>query len=311
MPHAPLPTEEQLERVREVIGATALKHAGRIEAGVGCTMDVLSEGSNRLVLRRYGPSYQARGEDAAARETRALELLQRSNIPAPAPIWIDTEGVFDEQAIVTSFVAGEPDLTPSNPFEWADQLAGTLARIHDIRLDDDDRRLFPPSAGEDERRILEDLEQVLVHPLGEDLLRHRLMLDDRRVEANYVFSHTDYWPGNTLWKNGELAAVVDWEAPATNERAMDVAYCSIDIRYQGMDKVADRFVTAYEEASGESLPNLDYWEAVALCRPLPDIGRWAPAWQKLGLNVGEEQLREAHSSLIERSLEQSLRPKPS
>lgn len=307
MPYAPLPTEEQLQRVREVLGASSLTHAARIETGLGCTMDVLSEGSNRLVLRRYGPWYDARGEDAAARETRALELLQRSNIPAPAPIWIDTDGVFEEQAIVTSFVAGKPDLTPSNPFDWADQLANTLARIHDIRLDDSDRDLFPPSAGEDERRILEDLEQVLVHPLGEDLLRHRLMLDDRRVEASYVFSHTDYWPGNTLWKDDRLAAVVDWEAPATNERAMDVAYCSIDIRYQGMDKVADRFINAYQEASGETLPNLDYWETVALCRPLPDIGRWAPAWQKLGMNLSEDQLRDVHSSLIAKSLETSLR----
>ncbi len=307
MQYAPLPTEDQLERVREVIGAESLVHAGRIETGVGCTMDVLSEGSNRLILRRYGPWYDERGEDAAARETRALELLQRSNIPAPAPIWVDTDGVFPEQAIVISYVKGEPDLTPSNPFDWADQLATTLARIHDVRLDDADREFFPPSAGEDERRILEDLEQVLEHPLGEDLLRHRLILDDRRVEATYVFSHTDYWPGNTLWDDGRLAAVVDWESPATNERAMDVAYCSIDIRYQGMDKVADRFVATYVETTDESLPNLDYWEAVALCRPFPDIARWVPAWKKLGLDVTADQLRETHSSLIERSLALSLR----
>lgn len=307
MQYAPQPTEDQLERVREVIGAGSLVHKRRIESGLSCTMDVLSEGGNRLVLRRYGPWYDDRGEDAAARETRALELLQKSNIPAPAPIWIDTEGVFAEQAIVTSFVDGDPDLTPSNPFDWADQMANALSRIHDIRLDDDDRESFPPGAGEDERRILEDLEQVLEHPLGEDLLRHRLLLDDRRVVAGHVFSHTDYWPGNTLWDEGELVAVVDWEAPATNERAMDVAYCSIDIRYQGMDKVADRFIATYEETSGESLPNLDYWEAVALCRPLPDISRWVPAWQKLGLNVSEDQVRKTHSELIERALALSLR----
>lgn len=307
MQYAPLPTEDQLARVCEVIGADSLVHKRRIESGLSCTMDVLSEGGNRLVLRRYGPWYDERDEDAAARETRALELLQRSNIPAPAPIWIDTDGVFEEQAVVTSFVEGDPDLTPSNPFDWADQLANTLSRIHDIRLDDGDRELFPPGAGEDERRILEDLEQVLEHPLGEDLLRHRLLLDDRRVEAGHVFSHTDYWPGNTLWDEGKLVAVVDWEAPATNERAMDVAYCSIDIRYQGMDKVADRFIATYEEAIGESIPNLDYWEAVALCRPLPDISRWVPAWQKLGLNLSEDQVRKTHSELIERALALSLR----
>ncbi len=43
---------------------------------------------------------------------------------------------------------------------------------------------------------------------------------------------------------------------------MDVAYCSLDIRYLGMDKVADRFVGGYREASGDPLPNLALWEAV-------------------------------------------------
>lgn len=302
MQYAPLPTEDQLQRVCEVIGASSLVHSRRIESGLGCTIDVLSEGPTRLILRRYGPWYDDRGEDAASRETRALELLQRNNIPAPAPVWIDTDGVFEEQAIVTSFIPGEPDLTPSNPFDWADQLARVLVRIHDIRLDEADLELFPPGAGEDENRILENPEQVLEHPLGEQLLRHRLILDDRRVDTTPVFSHADYWPGNTLWKNGDLVAVIDWEAPATNERAMDVAYCSLDIRYQGMDKVADRFITAYREATGDPLVNLAYWEAVALCRPMPDIARWVPAWHNMGLGVSEDQVRATHSELIERAL---------
>lgn len=287
------------------MGAGSLVHSHRLEAGLGCTMDVLMEGSTRLVLRRYGPWYAERGENAAARETRALELLQRSNIPAPAPIWIDTDGVFDEQAIVTSFVPGAPDLSPSDPFDWAEKLAATLSRIHDIRLDDDDLPVFPPGAGEDERRILQNPEQVLEHPLGEKLLRQRLMLDDRRLETEAVFSHTDFWPGNTMWDKGELTAVIDWESPATGDRAMDVAYCSLDIRYLGMDKVADRFVTAYRETAGEDLDNYRYWEAVGLCRPMPDIARWVPAWKAMGRSISEEQARTRHSELIEQFLNEA------
>lgn len=302
MQYAPPPTEEQLRRVREVIGVSSLVHSHRIESALASTMDVLSDGTHRLVLRRYGPWYDQRGEDAASRETRALELLQRNNIPAPAPIWVDTEGVFAEQAIVISFVHGAPDLTPANPFNWADQLATTLARIHDIRLDTVDLGLFPPGAGEDEKRILEQPEQLLEHPLGEKLLRRRLTLDDRRVDATPVFSHTDYWPGNTLWNDGRLVAVTDWEAPATNDPAMDVAYCSMDIRYQGMEKVADRFLATYKETTGESLPNLSYWEAVALCRPMPDIAKWIPAWRHMGLKLTEDQARRAHTELVEKAV---------
>ncbi len=305
MQYAPPPTEEQLERVRDGLGANSLIWSHRIEGGLGCTIDVLTEGSTRLVLRRYGTWYGERGEDAAARETRALELLQRANIPAPSPIWIDTDGVFEEQAIITSFIDAKPELTPSNPFDWAEKLAGVLSRIHEIRLENGDLDLFPPGAGEDERRISENPELVLEHPLGEELLRRRVMLGQRRTEDDLVFSHTDFWPGNTLWRNGDLSAVVDWESPARGDRAMDVAYCSVDIRYLGMGKVADRFVQTYREVSGETLTNLSHWEAIALCRPMPDIGKWVPAWQAMGRDISEEKARARHTEIIETFLERT------
>ncbi len=299
MQYAPLPTDEQLDRVRDAIGATSLLHKQRIEAGLGCTMDVLTEGSTQLVLRRYRPSVWDGEVDVAARETRALELLQRANIPAPAPIWVDTDGVFDERAILISFVDGAPELTPSNPFDWAEKMAAVLVRIHEVRLEDSDLELFPPGAGEDVRRIQENPEMVLEHPLGEDLLRRRVLLGSRRLESDQVFSHTDYWPGNTLWRHGDLAAVVDWESPAMGDREMDVAYCSIDIRYLGMDRVADHFIKSYRELSGSPLPDLSHWEAVALCRPAPDIAEWVPVWVALGRDISEERARTRYTEVLE------------
>lgn len=305
MQHASLPTEEQLERVRYAIGANSLAHSHRIEAGLGCTMDVLNEGSTRLVLRRYGQWSRDRGVDVAARETRALELMQRANIPAPAPIWIDSDSIFDERAILISFVEGAPDLTPSNPFDWAEKLARVLTRIHEVRLEDDDRNLFPPGAGEDTRKVEENPEMVLEHPLGEALLRRRVMLANRDLESEQVFSHTDFWPGNTLWEGGDLAAVVDWESPATGDREMDVAYCSLDIRYLGMDKVADHFIKCYRELSGKELPNLSHWESIGLCRPMPDIAKWVPAWVALGRDISEERARTRLTEVLEDFLDRT------
>jgi aminoglycoside phosphotransferase (APT) family kinase protein len=304
MQNAPLPTEEQIERVRVAIGAGSLTHSHRIETGLGCTMDVLADGSTRMVLRRYGPSHTG-SHDAASRETRALELLQRANLPAPAPIWIDTEGVFEEEALVISFVEGKPDLTPADPFDWAEQLAAVLSRIHEIRLDGDDVELFPTGAGEDVQRIYESPEVVLEHPLGEDLLRRRVVLGNRNADTEPVFSHTDFWPGNTLWKNGSLAAVVDWETPATGDREMDVAYCSLDIRYLGMDRVADRFVTTYRNLTGDPLVNLAHWEAVGLCRPMPDIAKWVPAWVAMGRDITEEKARARYTEVLQEFLDRT------
>jgi len=302
MQQVPPPSEEQVERVRDAIGASGLRLSARLEGGLDCAMDVLADGDSRFVLRRYGPRYAERGEDAAARETRALELLQKANVPAPAPIWVDCEAVFDEQAIVISHMAGEPDLTPANPFDWAEQLARALAKIHAVRLGDDDLAVFPAGAGEDERKVLEAPEMVLEHPLGEALLRRRLQLDIERAPSEDVFSHTDYSPTNTLWRDGALDAVVDWESPATGEREMDVAYCSLDIRFLGMGKVADRFVQSYREVVGESLPGLSYWESVGLCRPMPDIARWVPCWVSMGRNVTEDEARRRYTTVLEEFL---------
>lgn len=305
MQHAPLPSEVQLARVRDAIGAGSLTHSRRIEGGLSCTMDVLKEGSTRLLLRRYPDRAYTRGIDTAARETRALELLQRANIPAPAPIWVDSDGVFDEQAILISFVEGEPDLTPANPFDWAEKLAAVLSRIHEVRLEDDDLDLFPPGAGEDIAKIQENPEMVLEHPLGEDLLRRRVLLGSDDVESDLVFSHTDFWPGNTLWSGGELAAVIDWESPAMGDREMDVAYCSLDIRYLGMDRVADHFIETYRSLSGSSLTNLSHWEAVALCRPMPDIAQWVPAWEAMGRRISEDQARIRYTEVLEGFLDRT------
>lgn len=305
MQHAPLPTEQQLERVRDAIGAGSLVHSYRIEEGLSCTMDVLSEGGTRLVLRRYGDWTRTSGQQVAARETRALELMQRANIPAPAPIWVDRDQVFEEEAILISFVEGSADLTPSNPFEWAEKLAAVLARIHEIRLEGSDAEMFPPGAGEDVRRIQENPERVLEHPLGEDLLRRRVVLGQRSVDTEQVFSHTDFWPGNTLWENGDLAAVVDWESPATGDRAMDVAYCSLDIRYLGMDRVADRFIEAYREESGHELANLSHWEAIGLCRPMPDIAQWVPGWVAMGRDMTEDKARAVYAQVLQGFLERT------
>lgn len=305
MEYAPIPTDEQLDRVRGALGSSSLTHVSRISGGLGCTMDVLNDGSTRMVLRRYGPWSRDREVDVAARETRALELMQRANIPAPAPIWIDTDGIFEERAIMISFVEGAPDLTPSNPFEWAEGLAATLSRVHDVRPEDDDLDLFPPGAGEDVIKITENPELVLEHPLGEDLLRRRVRLSGRDTNSDQVFSHTDYWPGNTLWREGRLTAVVDWETPSMGDREMDVAYCSLDIRYLGMDRVADHFVKTYTEASGSTLPNLAHWEAIALCRPMPDIAIWVPAWVAMGRDMTEERARARYTEVLETFLERT------
>jgi hypothetical protein len=66
-----------------------------------------------------------------------------------------------------------------------------------------------------------------------------------------------------------------------------------------MDKVADRFVSTYREVSGDPLASLEHWESVALCRPLPDIGVWVPAWNAMGRTISVDQARARYDTVLE------------
>jgi aminoglycoside phosphotransferase (APT) family kinase protein len=35
-----------------------------------------------------------------------------------------------------------------------------------------------------------------------------------------VLLHGDFWPGNTLWKDGQLVAIIDWEDAASGDLSL-------------------------------------------------------------------------------------------
>ena len=118
-----------------------------------------------------------------------------------------------------------------------------------------------------------------------------------------VYVHHDFWPGNTLWLDEKLVAVIDWEGGAIADPALDVAYCALDMQLLGLSEAAEVFVEVYRQHSGRSLENLRYWELLALCRPMPDIAIWVPGWQAMGIEISADEARQRHAALIAAALE--------
>jgi len=114
--------------------------------------------------------------------------------------------------------------------------------------------------------------------------------------------HADYWPGNTLWKDGDLLAIIDWEWPALGEPTSDVAYFFTDAALVGID-IEKEFVETYEQASGRPLRNLLFWKMMTAAMHMPDPGRIARGYIELGLSrVTPESIRNAHSEYVRRLL---------
>jgi thiamine kinase-like enzyme len=303
--YAPLPTVAQLGVLGEGIGETIRFHR-RIVGGLGGTVDVLVVGAGvgeRVVLKRYW--LPEPGEISPAEgEFRALVLAAEHGISAPTPLWIDRIGLFPERAIVISHVEGAVLLDPRNPIDWAAQLAEALVGIHRIQPEPSDRDLFPVLAATDGHMSETDTRAVLrQHPLGIHLWSRRVEILTTLEPEAPVYVHHDFWPGNTLWVEETLAAIVDWEGGSISDPALDVAYCALDMRLLGLNEAAEHFVEVYRERSGRALQNLRYWELLALCRPMPDIAMWVPGWQAMGYEITAEEARLRHTALITAALE--------
>jgi aminoglycoside phosphotransferase (APT) family kinase protein len=295
--YAPIPTPEQLERLAGDLGV-ALQYDYRILGGLGGTMDVLRTDVDRVVLKRYWLPEPDEDVDPAESEFRALALAAEHGIRAPSPLWIDRSGLFPERAVAISFLEGKVLLEPTDPMDWATQLATALTAIHGMRPSPSDY-IFP-TLGHDDGHTSE--KAVREHPLGVELWKRRAKAISTLVPDETVYVHHDFWPGNTLWVDQRLVAVVDWEGGSIADPALDVAYCAQDIQLLGMNSVADHFVQEYRRISGRPLANLTYWELVALCRPMPDIAVWVPAWHAVGIEISADEVRGRHWDLIERAL---------
>lgn len=297
--YAPIPTPEQLQRLGDDLGAP-MSYDYRIFGGLGGTIDVLKLGADKVVLKRYWIPDPEDDDEPAESEYRILTLAREQGVPAPDPLWIDRMELFRERAVTMSFLEGNVVLDPVDPLAWAGQLARTLHAIHEIRIEPADDDLFPTIGWDDSHSSEESVKE---HPLGRELWEARLAAVKALVPEDLVYVHHDYWPGNTLWIDERLVAVVDWEGGCIADPALDVAYCALDLRLLGREEAADHFVETYREVSGRALGNLPYWDLLALSRPMPDIAMWVPGWQAMGIDMTPDVARSRHAELIRTALE--------
>jgi aminoglycoside phosphotransferase (APT) family kinase protein len=224
-----------------------------------------------IVVRRYQVfgSYD-RGEKAH-REFTAFELLLAHGIPAPQPLYLDEKGTtLGIPGIVTRYVTGTQIESPSDPVGWARALAEMLARIHAVPCDETTQRYLLDANSEATWFLRSGAvpDYMVAHPDGAAVwhMVHDLAASLQQVHPTLV--HIDYWPGNVLWDQGQITAIVDWEEAAYGDPAIDVAYCRMEMHLSGWGDVADEFLETYEREAGRPVANLGFWELAAAARPM-------------------------------------------
>ena len=105
-------------------------------------------------------------------------------------------------------------------------------------------------------------------------------------------------PGNTLWRDGRLVAVIDWEDAAIGDPLADVGNTRLELLWALGAEAMDEFTRRYESAAPTvDLADLPHWDLRADRRLTPRIPEW-------GLDeVTQRSMREKREAYVARALE--------
>ena len=152
--------------------------------------------------------------NAVVDEFNRLGALHSGGLPVQAPVFVDeTEEHFGRPGLVIGYIDGEPDLNPDDPNKYVEQFAHLLAQIHHFDPKTSGLALAERPVRQFARFMKDDMPQA--NPVFQvDRIWAALASNCiRRDKEQAVLLHGDFWPGNTLWRNGSLLAVIDWEQP--------------------------------------------------------------------------------------------------
>jgi aminoglycoside phosphotransferase (APT) family kinase protein len=233
------------------------------------------------------------GDSAAAHETRALQTLDGLGGLAPTLLGSDLARRWSEcPTTLISWLDGEADITPSDPDAWAAQLGRALAEVHAVPGDrlSDLPSVFDRSGGSQES---------LGGPAAE-----RIRSRWPKITASpQVLTHSDYWSGNVVWRDGLLTGIVDWSGADRGPRGFDVGWCRLDLYLLFGEEIADVFLNAYEDATSHQLADVALWDGWALARSHRGVTSWVPNYAPLGrVDLNERELRRRHAQWTVRRL---------
>lgn len=89
--------------------------------------------------------------------------------------------------------------------------------------------------------------------------------------------HGDFWPGNILWHDGQLAAVLDWEDAALGNPMSDLACCRVELLCEYGRDAMDAFTDYYLRCNSFDITDLALWEVYASSSALATMSGWGLA----------------------------------
>jgi len=295
---APAAFREVLRRVDRGLRLVSSRDLpGGVSAQVTAVDAVSSSGlALSLVIRQYGERDCQLDPQIAAHEYHLLSLLHTAGLRVPRPLLADESGaVLPGPYLVIEYVDGDAMIDPAQAAlpqaAVVSQLARELASIHDAALPLGDLSYLADMAGNAESKI-RDRPAVPDESLSEPSVRGALEpIWPPPVVNERVLLHGDYWPGNTLWRDGALVAVIDWENAATGDPVADLGNARMEMCIGYGAAAATEFARQYHALRpGVDLSTLPHWDLYAALRHAGRMGTWGlPATELARLQSGHRE----------------------
>ncbi len=264
----------ELEPGGRVAGVRRL--TGGVSANVFAADINTSDGAIRRIVCRQHPGVDFKDHSAhvTAKEYHLLSALHEVGLAVPQPL-LYIEPPSTAPYLVMEWIDGSTE-PPSDDMAGAmDEMARFLVELHS---------LDPSGLPLPELDAIEDPFAAIVPYLPQTdtgrAVATWLAADSSELRPNRpAVLHGDYWPGNVMWLEGRLQAVIDWEDAAFGDPLADLAAARLELRCQyGTDDMS-RFTTRYldlfrEHVGTLSLDTLTIWELYASAAALATMGAW-------------------------------------
>lgn len=243
----------------------------------------------RIVVRQHrldGP--HAVAPHVTAAEYALLTALADRGLPVPRPLLLDEScALLPGPFVVLPFVEGRTDLTATELPGALAQMADFLARLHRL-----DVALAPPTLP---RRTDPAPGALRYLPDDRRLAPARRLLENHSPpDSPHALLHGDFWAGNLMWRDGRLAAVLDWEDAAVGDPLCDVAGARVELAWKFGADAGATLVRLYGEARGAAADDraLARWELYVASAGLTYMGTW-------GLDPAlEAHMRRSHTACL-------------
>ena len=199
----------------------------------------------------------------SARDAVLLRVLGATDLPVVAPLMAREEGA--ETFVVMPFVEGTTEI--AEPVSAVPKMAALLARVHDQAVADLPETL--PRRDDPVPELREYLPERYAATLP------ALEAAAERLEPQDCLLHGDFWPGNLLWRDGEVVALIDWEDAARGDPLSDLACARQELSWSHGAEACASFTEHYAALRGPVSPEgLAVWDAYVAAAALAFMGRW-------------------------------------